>query len=107
MPISTSMREDGNGGQVLNIAISGRFDISMYGGFGSAYKDQIGSVSKISVDMSELEYLDSSALGMLLMLRERAGGANASIELVNISPPVGKILSTVKFDKLFVTKMAD
>lgn len=106
MPISTSLQEDVNGGKILNISISGRFDISMYSEFGSSYKNHIGNVSKIVVDMFELDYLDSSALGMLLMLRERAGGVSANIELVNISPAVGKILSTVKFDKLFSTKMA-
>ena len=106
MAISTNLQEDDNDGQVLNIAITGRFDISMYAECGSSYKKHLANVSKISIDMSELEYLDSSALGMLLMLRERAGGASSNIELANISPSVGKILSTVKFDKLFATKIA-
>ncbi len=105
MPVNVTLQEDGNSGQALHISLIGRFDISMYTQFGACYKDHLGNVSQIIIDMDELEYLDSSALGMLLMLRERAGGASAKIQLINISPAVGKILSTVKFDKLFSTQM--
>ena len=104
--IDTSLDEDGEN-KVLNIAISGRFDISMYSTFGECYKNYIGNVSKVVVDMSNLEYIDSSALGMLLMLRERTGGSNSNIELINLTPSVSKIFSTVKFDKLFVTRMGN
>ena len=45
--------------------------------------------------------MDSSALGMLLLLRDHAGGDNADIALMNISPDVRKILAISNFDKLF------
>ncbi len=106
MSVDTRLDEDGDN-KVLNIAISGRFDISMYSTFGSCYKDYIGNVSKVVVDMSNIEYIDSSALGMLLMLRERTGGANSNIELINLTPSVSKIFSQVKFDKLFITRMGN
>ena len=51
--------------------------------------------------MASAEYLDSSALGMLLMLRERAGGENADISIVNTSDGVKKIFETANFNKLF------
>ena len=66
-------REISKDGKVLTISIAGRFDIATYKDFGEAYKDQLGSVIKWVLDMTEVEYLDSSALGMLLMLRERSG----------------------------------
>ncbi|MFH6569337.1 STAS domain-containing protein, partial [Pseudomonas kulmbachensis] len=45
--------------------------------------------------------LDSSALGMLLLLREYAGGDESDIRVVNSNPDVRKILGTSNFDQLF------
>jgi len=101
MAIKTNIRESEAEGRVLTIGVVGRFDLTSYGEFSAAYKDQLQAVSKVVLDMSELEYLDSSALGMLLMLRERAGGAASKIEITSCTPAVAKILSTVKFDKIF------
>ncbi|BAH77576.1 STAS domain-containing protein [Solidesulfovibrio magneticus] len=101
MSVKVSFQETDAGQKVLTIALSGRFDIYTYEDFGKSYKDNLEPGVKIVLDMSGLEYLDSSALGMLLMMRERAGGASADITIVMCSPEVAKILSTVKFDKLF------
>ncbi len=98
MAVEKKISEDGS---VLTISISGRFDITVYKAFGDAYKDKIGSVSKWLIDMASTEYVDSSALGMLLMLRERAGGENADISIVNTSDGVKKIFKTANFNKLF------
>ena len=53
------------------------------------------------VDLKDATYLDSSALGMLLLLREHAGGDESDIRVVNSSPDVRKILGISNFDKLF------
>ncbi|MEE9402492.1 MAG: STAS domain-containing protein, partial [Desulfobacteria bacterium] len=80
---------------------TGRFDITTYKDFGEAYKDKLDSVSKCVVDMAEVEYVDSSALGMLLMLRERSGGDSAAIDIVNCSAGIKNIFKTANFDRLF------
>jgi anti-anti-sigma factor len=87
-------------GKVLTISLSGRFDVSVYKDFSEVYKDKLGSVAHYVIDMAEVEYLDSSALGMLLMMRERVGGTGALIEIINCSPGIKKIFQTVNFDKL-------
>ncbi|MEB0155953.1 STAS domain-containing protein, partial [Pseudomonas sp. CCC3.2] len=46
-------------------------------------------------------YLDSSALGMLLLLRDHAGGENSKISLINCNKDVGTILTISNFSKLF------
>jgi len=98
MAVKRQISEDGG---TLTISIIGRFDITTYKDFGEAYKDRLDSVSKCVVDMAEVEYLDSSALGMLLMLRERSGGDSAAIDIVNCSPGVRNILKMANFDRLF------
>lgn len=98
MAIKTQSSEDST---VFTISISGRFDITAYKDFGESYKDKLESVSKWIIDMGETEYVDSSALGMLLMLRERAGGENADISIVNLNSVLKKIFTTANFNKLF------
>ena len=97
MAVTSQLTEDG----VLTISVSSRFDITTYKEFSDAYKDKVDSASKWVIDLSEVEYLDSSALGMLLMLRERAGGESVEIDIVNCSSHTKKIFETAKFDKLF------
>ena len=97
MAVTSQLTEDG----VLTISITSRFDITTYKEFSDAYKDKLDSTSKWVIDLAEVEYLDSSALGMLLMLRERSGGNSATIDIVNCSTAVQKILKTVNFDRLF------
>ena len=101
MEVQKQISEDG---KVLTIILSGRFDITSHRSFSDAYKDKADSVSKFIVDMTDAEYLDSSALGMLLMLREHAGGEDADICVINMTPGVKKIFQTANFDKLFKTE---
>ena len=53
------------------------------------------------MDLKEATYLDSSALGMLLLLRDHAGGDNSDVRVVNSSTDVRKVLAISNFDKLF------
>jgi len=98
MAISTKISEDN---KILTIAVSGNFDINSYHKFGTSYKDILQPGMDVIIDLAETEYMDSSSLGMLLMLRERAGSDNSQIEIKNCSPGITKILTTANFDKLF------
>ncbi len=51
--------------------------------------------------MRDATYLDSSALGMLLLLRDHAGGDAAEVRIVNCNPDVRKILTISNFEQLF------
>ncbi|MBF0541103.1 MAG: STAS domain-containing protein [Nitrospirae bacterium] len=95
----TSKVTDGNSAV---LQISGRFDINDFENFSETSKTLINKgVKKYIVDLSETEYLDSSALGMLLLLRERVGGDEADITIVNASSEVKKILTISNFQRLF------
>lgn len=52
------------------------------------------------MDLKEATYLDSSALGMLLLLRDHAGD-DADVRVINSNSDVRKILAISNFDKLF------
>ena len=98
MPINTMCSNDG---AELNICIDGRFDFSSHQEFRRAYEGVSGDPSKYVVDLRETTYLDSSALGMLLLLRDHAGGDEADIAIVNCNEDVKKILTISNFEQLF------
>lgn len=98
--MSVSSTVDGNS---VTIKISGRFDFNDHSAFRDAYRDAPSSASYI-VDMQGTEYMDSSALGMLLLLREHAGGDSAKITIASCKPEIKKILTIANFQKLFNVK---
>lgn len=94
----TSTLEE-NGREVV-IRIRGRFDFSQHRAFRDAYRGQPTGL-RYSVDLSGTEYLDSSALGMLLLLREHAGGDTAKVRLTGASAEVLRLLAIARFEQLF------
>ena len=85
----------------LTIAVKGRFDFGRHQEFRESYERLPHKPESIVVDLKEATYLDSSALGMLLLLRDHAGGDESDIRVVNSSTDVKKILAISNFDKLF------
>lgn len=85
----------------VTIAVTGKFDFQLYDEFRASYADTAGNGTEYVIDLADTEYLDSSALGMLLLLREHAGGESSSIEITQASAEVRKILDVANFGKLF------
>ncbi|MBL8427915.1 MAG: STAS domain-containing protein [Dechloromonas sp.] len=85
------------------IKLDGRFDFNTHREFRSAYEPLVvdPSVRSVVVDFSGVDYLDSSALGMLLMLRDKLGGANKEVALVGVRGNVKQVLDIANFAKLF------
>jgi anti-anti-sigma factor len=85
------------------IALSGRFDFSAHRTFKTAYEGQIRSseVLAIEIDLGAVDYLDSAALGMLLLLRDQATNARKTVILTNCRGIVQQILDVANFRKLF------
>ncbi len=92
--------ESSDGGE-LTIKIQGRFDFSAHQEFRDSYEKMKEDPQGYVVDMKETTYLDSSALGMLLLLRDHAGGDKSNIKIINCNPDVKKILTISNFEQLF------
>lgn len=88
-------------GKKLTIAVKGRFDFGSHQAFRDSYERFYKVPKTYVVDLKEATYLDSSALGMLLLLRDHAGGDEAEVQVINSNPDVRKILAISNFEKLF------
>ena len=82
------------------IKINNRFDFSLHKDFREAYKGSPENQSFI-IDMVDADYIDSSALGMLLLLREHVGNDSTRIKIQACQPAIKQIFSISNFDKLF------
>ena len=82
------------------ISIADRFDFSLHQLFKDAYANTTSVGMKFVLDLSKTTYMDSSALGMILLLREHAEKCSGHIVIRNPSPSVGKILDIAQFHKL-------
>ena len=90
-----------DGGKQVTISVTDRFDFSVHREFREAYRASGGPGVTYSVDLAQTEYMDSSALGMLLLLKEHAGGDRASVVIRHAPPNIRKILEIANFHKLF------
>lgn len=99
MSVSRHVSSDGKD---LTLSIRGKFDFSMVNDFRRAYSALDEATQHVYVDLRETEYLDSSALGMLLNMRKAISEYVNAIHIINCRPEVKTILDISRFDKLFV-----
>src|SRR5688500_10495840 len=85
------------------IRLTGRFDFSGHREFKHCYAAALEepSVRKIDVDPRSFQYLGSSALGMLLLLKEQAEARALPVSLPNCGGTVKEILDVANFGVMF------
>ncbi|KAF7598902.1 MAG: anti-anti-sigma factor [Candidatus Dactylopiibacterium carminicum] len=85
------------------LRLGSRFDFKAHREFRDAVESLLGQAGSrnLQVDLAEVTYLDSSALGMLLMLRDKAKATNKDVALVGVKGSVKQVLDIANFSKLF------
>jgi len=85
-----------------NISLDGRFDRTCSRDFREAILAAIQrNPTEIRIDLDIIEYMDSSALGMLLMAKEMAESVGKTVSLANAKGTVRKVLDFAKFKSFF------
>lgn len=85
----------------LVIDVVGRFDFSIATEFRNSYR-HMGVKEKYIINLAKVEYIDSAAIGMLLLLREYVNDDSIErITIKNCIPEVRKVLYLAHMDKLF------
>lgn len=90
-------------GQRAVVRLSGKFDFSAHREFRETIDAALQNkeFGEVVVDLAGVDYIDSSALGMLLMLREKTNGAKKNLSLANPRGVVKQALDIAHFEKLF------
>ena len=95
-------------GTHLIIKVSGKFDYNLQKKFKESYELQEQNttsdcqmlVSKYTIDLTNVNYLDSSALGMLLSLRTFSNHQDC-VKIIGAQPSIRELLELSGFDRLF------
>lgn len=85
----------------VTITVGGRFDFSTHAKFRAACEHDLIKGARVKVDLRRVDYLDSAALGMLLLLRDQVGGRTEKVVLEVSSKEIVGILKVAAFDQLF------
>lgn len=89
-------------GDLLEIAISGRFDFSILQDFRNAYTLDISQpIERIIIDLTRSEHMDSSGMGLLLTLKKELKLDSGCIELQNCRPHIRDALLAARLDHFF------
>ncbi|WP_415894795.1 STAS domain-containing protein [Neptuniibacter sp. PT34_22] len=88
--------------KTINIVVSQQFDYSLHQSFRDAYRNVDAPGTIFKVDLSKATYMDSSALGMILLLKEHAEKKGGKVIISRPNESVHKILTIANFDQ-FVT----
>ena len=92
-------------GSVATIRLDGRFVFSAHRTFRLAIKDLLaGRCTALEIDFAKVEYVDSAALGMLLLAREELAAVKKTIALIHCGGSVQQVLDVANFQKLFAIR---
>lgn len=86
--------------KTATLQMEGQFDFSQHQAFRDAYRGLTTAGTHVRLDLSKTSYMDSSALGMILLLKEHTDKHGGKLTLVSPSAAVEKILTIANFQKL-------
>jgi len=92
-----------NSADPANVTVRGWFDFSRHRKFKLLCQTHLADISvrTIVIDLHEATYMDSSALGMIIQLKEQARAVGKAVELRGASGFVADVLKVADFDRLF------
>ncbi|MDA9003922.1 STAS domain-containing protein [bacterium] len=89
-----------NKANTLEILIDGQFDFSCLEAFRRVYQGHRELDATYIVNLQSVEYMDSSALGMILLLKKHAETNSGQVVLTSPNERVLKILNIASFEQL-------
>lgn len=88
---------------MLNIVLNDKFTFADHENFRSIFDDirENKAIKHISLDLSHVTFIDSAALGMLLLLKDEVEKAEKNLTLSSPQGQVKKLLEISRFYELF------
>ncbi|MCP4586899.1 STAS domain-containing protein [Pseudoalteromonas sp.] len=94
-----SSREEKDGRVI--ILVGEKFDYSVHQSFRDAYRNYTTPRTAFVIDLAKTKFMDSSALGMALLLKEHAEKLGGTVEIRGASGVVQKTLEIANFHMMF------
>lgn len=91
---------------MATLSLPERFDFSAHKNFTEQYTKILsdGKDKQVVLDFSKVEYLDSAALGMLVLLNKRAREHGCSVEIINAKGTAKDVLEIANFHRLMTIR---
>jgi HptB-dependent secretion and biofilm anti anti-sigma factor len=95
----TSLEVNGNEGRII---LNGVFDFSVQNDVREIINETLGreEIKNIIVDMAGVSFMDSSAIGLLLLLNDKAQADGKSVKVINCRDTIREIFSIGGFDSI-------
>lgn len=84
------------------VSVSGEVDLSWSQQVRKVVLEALASEKAVAVDLSKVEYIDSSGIAALVEGFQTARGKQQEFALLNISKPVLSVLKLARLDRVFV-----
>ena len=84
----------------LTILINGRVDTYTAPELETAINDELGNFDSLILDFTNLEYISSAGLRVLVATKKKAKKEDFTLTIKNVNATVNEILRMSKFDKI-------
>ncbi|WDE03028.1 STAS domain-containing protein [Thalassomonas viridans] len=91
--------------QNVSISIEDRFDFSLHQKFRESYADCDTNGTVFTLNLDKTSYMDSSALGMILLLKDHADKISGKVIINKPNETVNKILEIAQFHRLLTIEL--
>lgn len=83
----------------LRVLVEGRIDLDNAGDFGITIRDQLDDIKELLIDFSNVTFISSFGLKVILELYKQMKLQEGSMKLVNVPENIYASLNMVGFDK--------
>jgi anti-sigma B factor antagonist len=84
------------------VSVGGEVDLSWSPQVRKAVLDALQTEKPVAIDLSQVEYIDSSGIAALVEGFQTARGKKQAFGLLNVSKPVLSVLKLARLDRVFV-----
>ncbi len=90
-------------GNIAVMRLQGRFDVTVRPDIVQEVRDALSepAIREVRLDLGQIDFIDSAALGILLLWRSDATTAGKTISLAGVAGTVGQVLEIANFGRLF------
>jgi anti-sigma B factor antagonist len=84
----------------VTLTVSGEIEVYSLPDFTRLAESFVGGPKNVTIDMKELEYIDSSGLGFLVTLHDRLERNSQHLSLTNMPTHVARVFKITRLDRI-------